>query len=93
MIAIDAGVLEAWTGTRGDALLRVTLLDVPLLLTAELLRVSAAIAALSGLYYAIAVLTDDAYREEFLEEVTSQMRATFAARAAYLALRAARPAR
>jgi hypothetical protein len=93
MIAIDAGVIESWTGTRGDELIAVTLLDVPLLLTSELLRVSAAIAALSGLYYAIAVLTDDAYREEFLDEVTSQMRATFAARAEYLRLRAARPAR
>ena len=41
---------------------------------------SAAIAALSGLYYAIAVLTDATYREEFLEEITVEMRETFAAR-------------
>ncbi len=49
---------------------------------------SAAIAALSGLYYAIAVLTDATYREEFLEEITVEMRATFAARVEYLAHRA-----
>jgi hypothetical protein len=61
----------------------------PLLgLTLELLRVSAAIAALSGLYYAIAVLTDATYRGEFLEELTAEMRATFVDRVEYLALRA-----
>jgi hypothetical protein len=88
MIVIDRSVMEAWTGDGGDALLATTVLDVPLLLTWQLLRVAGAIAALSGLYYAIAVLTDGAYREEFLDEVTGQMRATFAARAAYLRLRA-----
>jgi hypothetical protein len=44
--------------------------------------------ALAGLYYAIAVLTDATYREEFLEEITGEMRATFADRAEYLARRA-----
>lgn len=87
-IAIDAEVLRAWIGGPGDALVSVTVLDVPLRLTAELLRVAGAIAALSGLYYAIAVLTDSAYREEFLEEITAHMRTTFTARAEYLALRA-----
>jgi hypothetical protein len=47
--------------------------------------VAAMIAALSGLYYAIAVLTDSTYREEFLEEITTELRQTFAARAEYLA--------
>lgn len=88
-IAIDAGVLRAWTGDAGHAIFSVTVLDVPLRPTTELLRVSGAIAALSGLYYAISVLTDSAYREEFLEEITAQMRETFTARAEYLALRGA----
>ncbi len=91
-IAIDADVMRAWTGGPGDALFSVTVLDVPLRPTVELLRVSGAIAALSGLYYAISVLTDGAYREEFLEEIVEQMRATFAARAEYLALRGGRNA-
>jgi hypothetical protein len=56
--------------------------------THELARVATAIAALSGLYYAIAVLVDPTYREEFLDEVTGDMRATFAERSRYLALRA-----
>lgn len=57
-------------------------------LTEALLRVVGAIASFSGLYYAIAILTDETYREEFLDELTAQMRATFRARAEYLALRA-----
>ena len=50
---------------------------------------SAAIAALSGLYYAIAVMTDSTYRAEFVDELTDEMREIFAERAAYLRLRAA----
>jgi len=50
--------------------------------------VSGAIAAFSGLYYAIAVLTDSVYRAEFLEELEQSLRETFVARADYLRLRA-----
>lgn len=88
-IAIDADVLRSWIGEPGHPLFSVTVLDVPLRPTTELLRVSGAIAALSGLYYAVSILTDTAYREEFLDEITEQMRTTFAARSEYLALRAA----
>jgi hypothetical protein len=51
--------------------------------------VSSALAAFSGLYYAIAVLSDSAYREEFLEELQTSLRETFADRASYLEARAA----
>ena len=68
------------------------LLTIPFLgervqFTEELLRVSSGIAAFSGLYYAIAVLTDSTYREEFLDEITGEMKATFRARAEYLGMR------
>jgi hypothetical protein len=55
--------------------------------TIELLEVSGGLAAFSGLYYAIAVLTDSVYREEFLAELESSMRETFRARTEYLRLR------
>jgi hypothetical protein len=83
LLAVDPAVRDAWAGTTGH---RVGPHELGL--TVQLLRVSAAIAALSGLYYAIAVLTDATYREEFLEEITGEMRATFADRAEYLARRA-----
>ena len=46
--------------------------------------VSGALAAFSGLYYAIAVLTDDTYRREFLDELSAQLRGVFRLRAEYL---------
>lgn len=50
----------------------------------QVLLVTAAVGAFSGLYYAIAVFTDYTYREEFLGEVTGEMRETFSERARYL---------
>jgi hypothetical protein len=87
LLAIDDGVLNAWLGHPGRAIVEVDLFGVDIRPTHELLRVATAIAALSGLYYAIAVLVDPTYREEFLDEVTGDMRETFTARSRYLALR------
>jgi TRAP-type C4-dicarboxylate transport system permease large subunit len=80
LLAVDGQVREAWIQTTGQHIG-----PSSLGLTVELVRVSAMIAALSGLYYAIAVLTDSTYREEFLEEITTELRDTFAARREYLA--------
>ena len=80
LLAVKPHVLEAWIQTTGQHVG-----PRSLGLTVELLRVSAMIAALSGLYYAIAVLTDSTYREEFLEEITTELRDTFTARREYLA--------
>jgi hypothetical protein len=57
-------------------------------LTEELIRVAGGIAAFTGLYFAIAMLTDSTYREEFLSELTAEMRESFRARTEYLRLRA-----
>jgi hypothetical protein len=86
-LVIPADVIESWTGTEGRQLLHLDLGDIDVRVTAELLRVSAGIAALSGLYYSVAVLTDSTYREEFLDELTDDLRTVFADRARYLALR------
>ncbi len=88
LLAISDDVIVSWLGSPGDRLVDVDLLGVEVHLTAELLRVAVAIASFSGLYYSIAVLTDSTYREEFLEEVTAEMRDTFALRAEYLRRRA-----
>jgi len=55
--------------------------------TAELLRVAGSVAALSGLYFSVALMTNSVYREEFLDELTEELRVVFADRARYLALR------
>ncbi len=87
-IAINAAVREAWIGTGGEVLLEFSLFGDSIQVTSELLKVSGGLAAFSGLYFAIAMLTDATYREEFLEELTGELRAVFRERAEYLQLRA-----
>jgi len=86
-LVISAEVIESWTGTDGRQILSLHLGDIDVRVTFELLRVSAGIAALSGLYYSVAVLTDSTYRQEFLEELTDDLRTVFADRALYLDLK------
>lgn len=86
-LAVGPEVRDAWIGSAGDALVTLDLLGEEVVITEELLRVSGGIAAISGLYYAIAVLTDATYREQFLDRMGDEMRATFRARAEYLKLR------
>jgi hypothetical protein len=81
-LAITPHVVETWIGTAPRAIAGQPWLSV------ELVKVSAALAAFSGLYYAIAVLTEAGYREEFLDDVETSLRETFEDRARYLALRA-----
>ena len=88
VLVIDLEQTRAWIGNEPDVLVEFTLFDHTAILTAELLRVAGAIAAFTGLYFAISMLTDDVYRREFLEELTSEMRASFTRRAEYLRLRA-----
>jgi MFS family permease len=88
LLTISDAVTQAWIGTDGDAVWTIGGATI----TAELLRVSAAIAAFSGLYYSIAVLTDATYRTEFLGDFERSMRQTFALRAEYLGAFRRRPA-
>ena len=92
-LAVGPVVRDTWDVAEGATIVSFTLFGDRIEITEALLRVAAAIGALSGLYYAIAVLTDPTYRQEFLEEVTAEMRETFSARAEYLALRAHEPLR
>jgi hypothetical protein len=87
LLAIDADVLRSWIGSSGHVLFSFELGGDELEVTEELLRVSGAIAAFTGLYFAIAMLTDSTYREEFLDGLTAEMREMFKARTEYLRLR------
>jgi hypothetical protein len=89
MLTVDAQILHSWIGSDGNELATIRLVSHDLVLTEELLRVSGGIAAVTGLYFAISMLTDELYRREFLDELTSEMRQTFRQRAEYLRLRAA----
>jgi hypothetical protein len=79
-------VREAWIGRDGNVLLTVRAFGEQAQVTAELLRVAGGVAGLSGLYYAIAVLTDATYRAQFLDRLNGDLRETFEQRARYLEL-------
>ncbi|MBX5441714.1 MAG: hypothetical protein IRZ32_09330 [Solirubrobacteraceae bacterium] len=85
LLTTTGDVIDRWTGDPGDEIGSITVFGTTVRITAELLRVSTAMAAFSGLYYAISVLTDATYRREFLGEFERSMQRTFALRAAYLA--------
>ncbi|MEA2424062.1 MAG: hypothetical protein QOH13_472, partial [Thermoleophilaceae bacterium] len=87
-IAIRPEVLATWTGAPGHEVVAFNFLGERAVVTEELLRVAGAIAAFSGLYYAIAVLTDATYRAQFLDRLTRDLSQTFQARLRYLELRA-----
>lgn len=87
-LAISESVRESWIGSGGDVLLEIAIGADGFQITTELLEVAAGLAAFSGLYFAIAMLTDSTYREEFLEEVTGELRSVFRVRDEYLGLRA-----
>ncbi len=89
MLAIDEAVRIEWTGDTGNTLLSVSIGGDSFELTSDLLRVAGGLAAFSGFYFAVAMLTDSTYREEFLEELADEMRTSFKARAEYLGLRGA----
>ncbi len=82
-LAVTPDVVESWIGRRPHAIAGNASTSV------ELLKVSSGLAAFSGLYYAIAVLTEAAYRAEFLDELQTSLRETFGDRARYLEARAA----
>ncbi|SDU67454.1 hypothetical protein [Jiangella alkaliphila] len=87
LFAVTPEVGESWAGTTGAWSQEITLFGHETLLSETLLRVAGGMAAFTGLYYAISILTDSTYRDEFMAGVTTEMRGVFTARAEYLALR------
>ena len=53
-------------------------------LTGELIRVALFLAAFSGFYFTVYVITDETYRREFFDEVVAEVRQALAVRTVYL---------
>ena len=88
MLAIGNHIYEAWEVDPGTWTTTITIFaDHRLLLTASLVRVALGVATFTGLYYAIALITDATYRDQFLDGVTEDLREVFAVRAEYLEVR------
>jgi hypothetical protein len=83
-LAIPASLIETWLATPPHVLATLTVGGRELALTEELLRVAGFQAAFTGLYFTVFVVTDSTYREEFKENVVSELREAFAVRAVYL---------
>ena len=88
LLAISRHVYELWGIDPGSWSHQIVLLNHPLLLGATLVKVAAGIATFTGLYYSISLMTDATYRTDFLDNVTTELRELFSARAEYLELRA-----
>ena len=89
LLTIDSEMIEGWTSDPAEILFGFALAGREAELTKELLRVAAAMASFTGLYFAISMLTDALYRKELLEQITDEMKQTFVRRSKYLQVRAA----
>ena len=87
MLAISRHIYDQWGVTLGSWSYHLTLLNHPLVLSASLVKVAVGIANFTGLYYSIALLTDSTFRTDFLDNVSTELRDLFTARAEYLAMR------
>ncbi len=88
-LAVRPDVIAAWVGEEALAedVVRFTVGDNTVVVTAALLRVAVFLGAFSGFNFAVYTVTDATYREQFHADVVAEVRQTFAVRAAYLALR------
>ena len=91
LLTVNAELVSGWIHDSANVLFGFRIGDRQAQVTTELLRVAAALASFTGLYFAISMLTDDLYRREFLSEITDEMKVTFRMRAEYLRLRAEQP--
>ncbi len=85
VLVMTAPLVASFVGAPPHVLATLDLWGRHLVVTEELLRVTGFLTVFSGFYFAVSVLTDDTYREEFLEEVVGEIRRALAVRAVYLA--------
>ncbi len=85
VLVMTVPLTEGFVGTEPHVLATLDLWGRHMVITEELLRVTGFLTVFSGFYFAVSVLTDDTYREEFLEEVVGEIRRALAVRAVYLA--------
>jgi hypothetical protein len=89
-LLVTPAIREDWIGTEGQALFTLPFFGEQLQITKQLVRTAAGVASFSALYYAVASAVDSTYRDEFIERLTQQLRATFGERGEYVELIAAR---
>ena len=85
-LLVTQEIRELWFTTSGSPGWTLSLLGEQVQIGPPLLRVATGVASFAGLYYAVAILVDSAYRDQFVDTLTSQLRETFERRVEYLRL-------
>lgn len=84
LIAVAPETASSWVGHDVERLLHGVLWGRGVALTVELLQVATLLAAVAGFSFTLSLLTDNAYRQDFLHDVVREVRQAFAVRAVYL---------
>ena len=84
LLAVRGATIGQWTTAEVDPLTTFDFLGSNIVLTWEHLGVAGFIAAFSALQFAVSMVTDSTYRDEFYEDITGEIREVLAVRAVYL---------
>ena len=85
VVVISEPITESFLGVPPNVLATIDLWDRSMVVTEELLRIVGFLTAFSAFYFTVAVLTEDAYREEFLDDVVDEVKRALAVRVVYFA--------
>jgi len=85
-LLVSAEVRGAWLLQPTTVIWDVAWFGERVQVTAALLRVATGVAGFAGLYYAVTILVDSAYRDQFVDTLSQQLRDTFERRSEYLDL-------
>ena len=83
LLAVRRATIDQWTTAEVDPLATFDLFGAEVIVTWEHFAVAGFIAVFSALQFAVSMLTDATYREEFYEDVTDEIRDVLAVRALY----------
>ncbi len=89
-LLVNATVREAWLLRPDEVMFTIAWFGDQVQVNEALLRVATGVAAFVGLYYAVTILVDAAYRDQFVDSLTRELRDTFRRRSEYLELQRAR---
>jgi hypothetical protein len=84
LIMVTPETATTWVGHNVHLLVDRRIWGRRVALTAELLQVAAFLSAVAGFSFTLSLLTDKAYRDEFLDDVVREVRQALAVRALYL---------
>lgn len=83
LLIIQPTTVALWTTAPPTVLWETSLFGVDLQLSAELLRVSGFLASFAAVYFSVNTTTESALREDFYEDINSEVRQNLAVRARY----------